>query len=64
MIKLYCKSITYHAVKGKYKKKVSIFRIKKTIGKIKKNLSIEKKKTDTTSKYADKYITFNKNFPF
>lgn len=29
-----------------------------------KNLSIEKKKTDTTSKYADKYITFNKNFPF
>lgn len=28
-----------------------------------KNLSIEKKKTDTTSKYADKYITFNKNFP-
>lgn len=33
MIKLYCKSITYHAVKGKYKKKVSIFRIKKTIKK-------------------------------
>lgn len=32
MIKLYCKSITY-AVKGKYKKKVSIFRIKKTIKK-------------------------------